>query len=527
MKTSIQKLRDFVLNPNILILLILIIAGFLRIYRIEDYMTFLGDEGRDVLVVYDILHGNLTLLGPAASVGGFFLGPIYYYFMAPFLWIFNYNPVGPSVMVALFGIATVYLLYRFLSELFSKRVGLIASFLYSISPLVIFYSRSSWNPNLMPFFSLLAIYVLYRAIKTGKLRLFLILGIVIGILMQLHYLAFFVGAIVADYVLAANLVKAFFEKSYVKQSKEALKQYLFIFFGFIIGLSPFLAFEVRHGFPNTESIFNFITKSGETGAGFNFFSNIFDVFFRLFARLVASFPQGQPIPVFWQIFVLIIAITSLSILVYHFYKNFPISKSSYKNNFDGFLRYNLLLTWSGLGIILFGFYKKPIYDYYFGFMFVVPFTLIALSLDFFILRNRFLKSLAILVFLVLIALNLYEIPFKREPNRQVQQAKTISEFVLEKTEGKPFNFALIAAGNSNHAYRYFFKLKNQDPVVIEPPATDPQRRSVTDQLFIICESPCQPLGHSLWEVAGFGRAEIEGEWDIIVVKVYKMIHYKD
>jgi len=42
-------------------------------------MTFLGDEGRDVLIVYNILHGKLTLLGPTASVGGFFLGPIYYY----------------------------------------------------------------------------------------------------------------------------------------------------------------------------------------------------------------------------------------------------------------------------------------------------------------------------------------------------------------------------------------------------------------------------------------------------------------
>src|SRR3989344_2122005 len=90
---------------------ILVLAAFLRLYRIADYMTFLGDEGRDVLVVYNILHGKLTLLGPTSSVGGFFLGPIYYYFMAPFLWLFNYNPVGPAVMVALFGIATVYLIY--------------------------------------------------------------------------------------------------------------------------------------------------------------------------------------------------------------------------------------------------------------------------------------------------------------------------------------------------------------------------------------------------------------------------------
>ncbi len=48
---------------NVIVLIILIVAAFLRLYRIQDYMTFLGDEGRDVLVAYNILHGHLTLLG--------------------------------------------------------------------------------------------------------------------------------------------------------------------------------------------------------------------------------------------------------------------------------------------------------------------------------------------------------------------------------------------------------------------------------------------------------------------------------
>ena len=101
MQNSKFKIQNLV--QKFALLLILLVAAFMRLYRIQDYMTFLGDEGRDVLVVYNILHGHLTLLGPTSSVGGFFLGPIYYYFMAPFLWLFNYNPVGPAVMVAFFG----------------------------------------------------------------------------------------------------------------------------------------------------------------------------------------------------------------------------------------------------------------------------------------------------------------------------------------------------------------------------------------------------------------------------------------
>src|SRR3989304_5159037 len=108
-------MRRFLKNHwEVLILLTILLAGaFLRLYKIADYMTFLGDEGRDVLVVKRmIVDHKFTLLGPTASVGGFFLGPIYYYFMLPFLFLWRLDPVGPAVMVALFGIATIYLVYR-------------------------------------------------------------------------------------------------------------------------------------------------------------------------------------------------------------------------------------------------------------------------------------------------------------------------------------------------------------------------------------------------------------------------------
>lgn len=259
-------------------------SAFLRLYRIEDYMTFLGDEGRDVLVVYNILHGHLTLLGPTSSVGGFFLGPIYYYFIAPFLWLFNYNPVGPAVMVAIFGIVTVWLVYKFTSEFLNYKTGIIAAFLYAISPIVIYYSRSSWNPNILPFFSLLTIYVLYKATINKNLKLFFISGILLGVCLQLHYLALFLGAIVFFYIL-------FSEKTF--ELLNLTKKYLFVFGGFLIGWSPFIAFEIRHGFTDFKSIFNFLIHSGNTGASSNYFYTVYDVFFRLFGKLVFSFPPPE------------------------------------------------------------------------------------------------------------------------------------------------------------------------------------------------------------------------------------------
>lgn len=492
---------------------ILVLAAFLRLFRISEYMTFLGDEGRDAFIVYDILHGKFTLLGPTASVGGFFLGPIYYYFMAPFLWLFHFDPVGPAVMVALFGTATVYLVYRVGREFFNKQAGLIAALLFAISPLVIGYSRSSWNPNLMPFFAILSLYVLNRAVLKNRRRLFILCGVLLGVAIQLHYLATFLGVIVAAFILFTRGRKAFAD-------------YVFILVGFIVGWSPFLVFELRHGFPNLQSIIRFVLYSEETGFGGNVFSVLGDVFFRLFARLVTRFPPPEQVSLrasttvaLWYSATLLLALSSTVTLFYRFVRAIQNKSHEAKN-------VGLLVAWFSLGILLFGFYQKSIYDYYFGFMFALPFLLVGLLVSDLLSRGSVGRFIGATTLVALIAVNLVGMPFRFLPNRQKEQVRLIADFVLEKTKERPFNFALITGGNSDHGYRYFFRLAGKDPVTIENPGVDPKRSTVTEQLLIVCETPCAPLGHPLWEVAGFGRAEVLGRWRVSVVEVYKLVHYK-
>lgn len=515
-------------TQNILLIAILAIAAFLRLYKIDAYLTFLGDQGRDVLVVYNILHGHLTLLGPTSSVGGFFLGPIYYYFMAPFLWLFNYNPVGPAVMVAIFGVITVWLLYKFCAELFNTQIALLVSFLYSISPLVIIYSKSSWNPNLMPFFSLLTLYTLYKASAKKNLKLFIISGILLGICLQLHYLSLFLGAIIFFYILLSESRTANVEiKNYVL---DLAKKYLIFFLGFVIGWSPFLAFEVRHGFPDFKSLIEFLFHSGNTGAGQNFFFIIYDVFFRIFGRLIFAFPDIDHIQQYdklvlniWTILILCIAVPTTLFLAVNLYR-------SIKSENNDFRKYLLLALWFFVGIILFGFYKKSIYDYYFAFMFPLPFILFGNFAYWFYRKkklNLIIKSFSIVSIAAIILVNAQTNPLWYPANQQLKQMRDIASFVMTKTDAKPFNFALLSGGNTDHAYRYFFTIWNHPPITIQYTGADPERKSVTDQLFVVCETlPCQPLGNSLWEIAGFGRAEIAGKWNISVDQVYKLVHYK-
>lgn len=500
------------------ILSIVALAAFLRLYRISDYMTFLGDEGRDVLMAKGILEGNFTLLGPRASAGDFFLGPIYYYLIAPFLWIFRLDPVGPAIMVALIGVATVFLIYKVSKEFFGFKAAVFASALYAVSPLVIAYSRSSWNPNPMPFVSLLTLYLTYKTVKNPSFKKLLAVGVLLGIALQLHYLATFLIVIVGVYFLVVNL--------YLKRGRsDLLFSYGKMLIGFIIGFSPFLLFEIRHGFPNVRTIYNFIfTNAFSTSYGDNisFIEIVKDVFFRLYGRLVTGFPPKEQFGFYdgnmiflWQLATVILGLLSIFFI---FGKKDKLTKLFF-------------VMWLFFGIFLFGFYKKPIYDYYFGFMFPLPFILIGNFLSQVYDYKKFKlasKLVAVLIFLFLFVFNLSNNPFKHEPNRQKEQVKQISRFVISKTDNKPFNFALITGGNSDHGYRYYFEVLGKKDTRMENIINDPKRETVTDQLLIVCESSeCHPLGYPTFEVSNFGRAEIVEEWQVSVVKVYKLIHYKE
>jgi len=477
--------------------LILILASFLRLYRIADYLVFLGDEGRDVLVVKRmIVDHKFTLLGPTASIAPFHLGPFYYYLMLPFLWIFNLDPVGPAVMVALFGIATVFLIYWVGKDFFNERVGLLAASLYAISPLVIIHSRSSWNPNVLPFFSLLLIFFLKKAGEKKYWLYYLGVGILFGLTIQLHYLALFLGPVILTFLLIFSPLKNNF------------KFYLLVFLGFLIGWSPFLLFEFRHQFVNVKNLYWFLSSGEKTGWDFhNFFAVIKKVIIDLFTLLLAG---GN---IFWgKIFSLLPIL--LAYLCWRERKNQKI-----------FRNYLLLGIWLFWGIILFGFFKGAIYGYYFTFIFALPFLLAGLILERMMAFNKILCYIAILLYCYIAFLNIQKTPLRYPPNRQLEQTKNIARFVIEKARGDPFNFATISHNNTEESYFYFIEIWRAPGKIIQPPHVDPERRSVEKQLFVVSEDKnFNPLNSIRPEIKDFGMAKVEQEWEVYGVKIYKLVH---
>lgn len=522
-----QKVVSFLKN-HWLIFGILLIAAFLRLYKIADYLTFLGDEGRDALVVYNILHGHLTLLGPTSSVGGFFLGPIYYYVMAPAMFFAGYSPVGPAVMIALFGVVTVWLVYYVGTKFFNRAAGIIAATLFAINPLVILYSRSSWNPNLMPLTTLLMLFVLYKAVERNSWKLYALTGFLYGIAMQLHYIEVFVGPMMALYFLLGNIVKPYEKKKLHIEIGQFIKNAAIVLGGFIIGWSPFLAFEARHGFNNLRAIYQFVFQAKSAGEGVglaNFFPTLRDVFFRIFARLILNIPEPALYKNYssWQISLWIVGswIIGITTSIFLLLKLWVGRKNKEK-----FLQYSLLVLWFGIGLLFFGFYRKNIYDYYFEFLYPIPALLVGALIAFFWQKNIISKVIVGILLAFILLINIQGVPFRYPGNKQLQQTETIAKEVYNETGGKPFNFALITGGNSDHAYRYFLNVWGNPPVTIKDPISDPKRTTVTNQLIVVCETvPCMPEGNPLWEIAGFGRAQIVSKKHVIVVDVYKLVHY--
>ncbi|MEO6508881.1 MAG: glycosyltransferase family 39 protein, partial [Patescibacteria group bacterium] len=177
---------------------IFFIAAFLRLYRLEAFATFLGDQGRDAIIIKRIVTlEHLTAIGAPSSIGQVFLGPFYYYLVAPFLLLFNFNPVGLVFAVALYTLIGFVLCYLIIKKELHLVVALIFSVLLAFSAVNIQLSRFSWNPNLLPVFAFITLYFWHKTLSDKKWYYPFLFGVFFGCSFQLHHLAILMGLPVA------------------------------------------------------------------------------------------------------------------------------------------------------------------------------------------------------------------------------------------------------------------------------------------------------------------------------------------
>ncbi|NQV13019.1 MAG: glycosyltransferase family 39 protein [Parcubacteria group bacterium] len=260
-----REIRRF-LRRNWPLLLILGLAIFFRFYHLEEFLHFANDEGRDAYVVKEIVEQDIfRLTGPAASIGGFSLGPFFYYFLLPFYLIFNLHPVAGGFAVALLDLFTIGLIYFFTKRHFSQLAAIFATLLYATSFWVNLYERWGWNPNVLPFFTILTFWLCSRVFFCRpklRARYLLALGATVGLAVQAHAQGIWLLPLIFLLFIAGN--------KGIQQGSFSIKRYLKLFVvflsSFLLVNLPSLIFEVKTGGQNSRAIINWIFSIRESQA---------------------------------------------------------------------------------------------------------------------------------------------------------------------------------------------------------------------------------------------------------------------
>lgn len=490
----------------IFIVCLIAVSAFMRLYRIDEYMTFLGDEGRDVLVVKKMLvDHDFPLLGAPTSVGNMYNGPLYYYMMAFSMAVWWMNPVAAAAMVALVGTAAVGLVYYLARSWFGKVSAIIAATLYSLSPVNIIYSRSSWNPNPAPFFALLGIIGLYKSRQSKNYLWMILTGGALAFAVQMHLLALILIPIYGAVWLLALKEKIKDEASF----KNFWTGLVLSLVTFLFLMSPMAIFDFKYNNQNFNAFKTFFFGDRATTVNLNPLNTLERLVPIYSDNLINRYIAGQN---YW-LMILVSALVLIPVAAFLF-----LLLKKKKLNWPLFT----LSVWILGGVMGLALYKQTIYDHYASFLNPAVFLLFA-SLSNLINSidskkvNQYIRGVFFLLFLVLVIVNLQISPLFAPPNRQMQRTQEVAKFIISESENKPFNFALIAERNYDAAYQFFLGEYGHKSAQL------PFEK--TGQLFVVCENKiCEPVGHSKFEISAFGWAKIDWQKESSGVKVFKLIH---
>ncbi len=490
----------------IFVICLILITAFLRLYRIDEYMTFLGDEGRDALVVKKILvNYDFPLLGAPTSVGNMYNGPLYYYMMATAMAVWWMSPIAAAAMVALVGTAAVGLVYYLARSWFGKVAAIVSATLYALSPVNIIYSRSSWNPNPAPLFALLGIIGLFKSRQTGNYLWLILTGGALAFAVQMHLLALILLPIFGT-IWAYELWEKYKQK---KESRNFWKGFILALITFLILMSPLAIFDFKYNFQNYRALTTFFLGDRATTVNLNPLNTFERIPPLYYDNLINRYIAGDNFQL--MIVVSVLVLLPLGAFIWNLIKRKKFIYSFF-----------VLNVWLLVGVMGLALYKQNVYDHYSSFLNPAIFILFGSIVNLINSLNskkvnQYIRGAFFLLFLALVIVNLQISPLLKEPNRQLQRTQEVAKFVIQEARNEPFNFALLANGNYDAAYQFYLDEYGHKPAQL------PFEK--TDQLFVVCEDEvCNPVGNAKFEIAAFGWALVESVKEQSGTRVYKLIH---
>ena len=430
---------------------------------------------------------HFPLVGAPSSVGQVYLGPFYYYFMAPWLALFNFNPIGPAVGVALLSTAFILIVYYAVTDLFNAKAGIIASTMVAVSAVLVDLSRFSWNPNVLPIFSFIAFYFLMKALLTAERRFFILSGVFLAIAFQLHYVTF-------SLLFAYGLLLLFYIWKNSATLVINIKKILWMGAAFVIVNIPLILFDMRHEFLNSKNFITLFQKPGATES--TSLMSIMNGFSSL-----TTYTFSLNLTFFGEVMILFGLLLSVKL---------------WKDK-----EYRYLLSIFLLALLATSFMTANKYPHYFGALYPLYYVLLAVAITRLTeLKKNFVGKVISAVFIVLFfIIQILHYPFfiyASQPNRQIVHAQNTAKKIYPLITKEKFRVTGIPDGLGTSMYAYYLELWGKTPA--NNLSLDP-----ADEMFVICEQKCAPIGNPQWDIAYFKPRQVQTSFQSNHVYIYKLI----
>lgn len=420
-----------------------------------------------------VLLKHFPAIGPPTSLGQVYMGPFFYYFMAPWLILWRFHPIGLAYGTALLSIVGLCGVYA-IAYTISKKTALLTLILTAFSFTLTYYARFAWNPNLLPYISFAFIFLAFFITKKSRFLLAFLLGSIAAVILQFHLLGIIIVGTGLIYVIIRTKLKNIF--GFVS--------------GFILFSVPLIIFDLRHSFLNTRNFVSYLQTGGDSHSSY-------------LIRLLETL-QGYGYAIL-HITIPLFLIPLLAVLIL-----LPLrSKNS-------FIRINAILV--AVFILLFSFIDAPRYPHYFGSIVISGYLIIG---HYLLPRPRcklcWVVTGAMLV--LFICANRYTPLFSSTPS-QIKTAQDVAR-IIGKQAKSPLQLTTIPQSRTDEQFRYIIE-KEFPVMLLDKHSTDEPK-----ELYVLCYGPCNPLDDPQWHIAAFRQKKIGSVTPYKEIQIYKLVHGGD
>lgn len=211
-------------------------------YDYRSRFQFSHDSDLSAWVMKDIVFdGHIRLIGQLTSAPGVFIGGLFYYSLIPLYAVANYDPLGTVSFSWIIGAISIISIFYVVAKIHTPRAALYSSIIYAVS-FGITQTEREVVPTTLIFLWSIWFYYLCHAVSIGRKGSLFLAAVLFALVWHIQ-LNLAVLSILILFIFGINL------------RKFTIREVIISIVLFLILMSPFIAFEARHGFTQTKSLF--------------------------------------------------------------------------------------------------------------------------------------------------------------------------------------------------------------------------------------------------------------------------------